>query len=68
MKKIKKWIAIIKRKRELNNMDILWHMLGQGSYDWGYPPSFYATHTQEEIDTILKKDKEEIMQLLKQMD
>jgi hypothetical protein len=46
--KIKEFIKKKKRERELKDMDFFWAATGVHE-NIGFPPSFYATHTEEEI-------------------
>jgi hypothetical protein len=46
--KIKEFIKRKKQEEELRSMDMAWYLTGQSSWSL-FPPSFYATHTKEEI-------------------
>jgi hypothetical protein len=47
--KIKEFIKRKKREEELMSMDMAWYLTDQSSWSL-FPPSFYATHTEEEIN------------------
>lgn len=50
-------------KIKLWEMDSLWEYMG-GSY-WGlFPPSFYYTHTEEEIERITKETIERYKKMI----
>lgn len=52
---IEKMIDKVTFKIKLREMDSLWELMG-GSC-WGlFPPSFYYTHTKEEIEQITKEE------------
>lgn len=60
---IRKWIELLKDlfhkirfRNELRRMDTLWWLMGGNCFGI-FPPSFYYTHTEEEI----KQAKEEIL-------
>lgn len=59
--KIKSLCEKIRFRRKLKDMDAFWYSFG-GSCFGVFPPSFYYTHTQEEIE---KLEKEEIAKLKK---
>ncbi len=44
-------------------MDDWWYFTGASSYEL-FPPSFYYTHTQEEIERITKEKKEKIQEMI----
>ncbi len=59
---LKKWKQSVLFKR-LREMDNLWLFMG-GSC-WGlFPPSFYYTHTEEEIEQITNETLERIKKLI----
>ena len=62
IKMVKKIIDKIKFRIKLQHMDCMWYSMG-GSC-WGiFPPSFYYTHTEDEIERI----KEETMRSLQEI-
>ncbi|WP_251491602.1 hypothetical protein [Otoolea muris] len=62
IKMVKKIIDKIKFRIKLQHMDSMWYSMG-GSC-WGiFPPSFYYTHTEDEIERI----KEETMRSLQEI-
>lgn len=56
---LKKIIQKIKFRIKLMNMDMEWRIMGGGCF--GFPPSFYYTHTEEEIERIIKELREFLM-------
>ncbi len=54
----KEVIQEIKFRRKLKKMDSVWDM---GFKCFGLPPSFYYTHTKEEIELFLNELREEFM-------
>ena len=56
---LKKIIQKIKFKMKLIDMDMKWRIMGRGCFD--FPPSFYYTHTEEEINCIINELKELII-------
>ncbi len=56
---LKKIIQKIKFKIKLMDMDRKWRIIG-GCY-FGFPPSFYYTHTEEEINCIINELREFII-------
>ncbi len=57
--KLKELIEKYKKKRKLRDMDRMWRLYG-GNCFGGYPPSYYYTHTPEEIK---QKSTEQIERL-----
>ena len=53
--KIKNLYEKIRFRIKLKRMDDLWYMFG-GSCFGLFPPSFYYTHTPEEVDRIAKEE------------
>lgn len=47
-------------------MDDWWYYTGASTYEL-FPPSFYYTHTQEEIERITAEKKKRIQALIKQL-
>ena len=70
---IKKGIRIFREmirktvfRMKLREMDRMWEFMG-GSC-WGlFPPSFYYTHTEEEIERIKKETIERLQQRIDEM-
>ena len=56
---LKKIIQKIKFRIKLMDMDIKWRIMGGGCFS--FPPSFYYTHTEEEIECIIKELREFLM-------
>ena len=54
---LKKIIQKIKLKIELIDMDIKWGIMGGRCFSL-FPPSFYYTHTDEEIERIINELRE----------
>lgn len=51
---------------KLQEMDSMWELMG-GSC-WGlFPPSFYYTHTEEEIERITKETIERLREMIDEM-
>lgn len=61
---IKKIYNHMKFKIKLRQMDDMWYFLGGNCFGL-YPPSFYYTHTEEEIERITKKDIAELKAVLR---
>lgn len=60
---LKKMIDKVTFKIKLREMDSLWELMG-GSC-WGlFPPSFYYTHTKEEIEQITKETIESCQKMI----
>ena len=53
---------------KLFQMDLEWHWIGKWAWGSNYPPSFYYTHTKEEIEEIKARDREELKRLIDKMD
>lgn len=70
---IKKYIELLKNiihnimfRIKLKQMDDWWYYTG-GSC-WGlFPPSFYYTHTEEEVERITKETKARIQAMIDQL-
>lgn len=53
-------------RRKLRQMDKWWYDMGGNS--WGlFPPSFYYTHTEEEIERIATETVAEIQELINRL-
>lgn len=70
---IKKYIELLKNiihkimfRIKLEQMDDWWYYTGGNC--WGlFPPSFYYTHTEEEVERITKETKARIQALIDQL-
>ena len=62
-KGIVRWIRNIFIRISMSIDDNVWYATGGDGRL--YPPSFYATHTEEEIREITNRDMEELRSLLK---
>ena len=51
---------------KLKNMDEIWYFMGGGCFGT-FPPSFYYTHTQEEIERITEEKVAEIEKMIEQI-
>ncbi len=60
---LKKAIHQICFRIKLKNMDDLWYIMG-GSCFGVFPPSFYYTHTEEEIKRITAEKMEKIQKMI----
>lgn len=67
LNKLKKIIKQIRFKRELQIMDDVYYLTGQSCFSL-FPPSFYHTHTPEEIERITQEELAKIMEIIEQMD
>ncbi|MBQ8233426.1 MAG: hypothetical protein IJZ34_16085 [Lachnospiraceae bacterium] len=62
---MRKWIQKLRYKAKLRQMDDMWRWMG-GSC-WGlFPPSFYLTHTQEEIQRRKKAELDKLKAMLEE--
>lgn len=53
-------------RRKLRQMDKRWYYMGGNS--WGlFPPSFYYTHTEEEVERIAAETAAEIQELINRL-
>lgn len=62
-KSVKNFLFRLKLKR----MDAQWHFYGGSSYDV-IPPSYYYTHTPEEIEQIRSREIEDLKKMLDEYD
>lgn len=53
-------------RRKLRQMDRLWYYTGAVNWEL-FPPSFYYTHTQEEVERIVAETLEEIEELINRL-
>lgn len=61
----KKALHQIRFRMELKRMDDMWNFMG--GYCFGeFPPSFYYTHTEEEIKRITAEKMETIQKMIEQ--
>lgn len=60
---IKRFVERVLFRIELWNMDSMWHLTGASCFRL-FPPSFYYTHTEEEIERILAETDKELQELL----
>ncbi|MBP3477109.1 MAG: hypothetical protein J6K48_12460 [Lachnospiraceae bacterium] len=67
VKFIKKVIQKIIFRIKLREMDEWWYMTG-GSCFGLFPPSFYYTHTEEEIERITKETLDRCTELINKLD
>lgn len=65
--KLKKLIQKIRFRIKLKRMDDMWYLTGGNCFGL-FPPSFYYTHTQEEIDRITAEEIKKIRELLKEFE
>lgn len=62
---LKKALHQIRFRMELKRMDDMWNFMG--GYCFGvFPPSFYYTHTEEEIKRITAEKMENIQKMIEQ--
>ncbi len=57
----KKFTEKIKLKIKLTRMDLKWKLMGVRWFSL-FPPSFYYTHTDEEVKLIIEELREFLMQ------
>ncbi len=60
---IKKIVERLLFRIKLWDMDSLWYLSGASGWRL-FPPSFYYTHTEEEIERILAETDKELQELL----
>lgn len=60
---IKGWIDKIIFRIKLSDMDRMWRFSGASCWEL-FPPSFYYTHTEEEIERIMAETDAELQELL----
>ena len=61
---------MIKKKafqKKLWEMDNMWYLTGTSSWEL-FPPSFYYTHTEDEIECITKETIERIKKMIEEME
>lgn len=66
IKKLKKILHEIRFRMKLKKMDDIWEFMGGNCFGM-FPPSFYYTHTEEEIDHIATEKMEEIQKIIEQL-
>lgn len=64
----KKLFRKIAFRIKLFQMDSEWRWIWKWGWGTSYPPSFYYTHTKEEIERIKAKDRAELRKLIDKMD
>ena len=64
VKTLKKIVKKIRFRIRLMRMDSLWRYYGGSAYDL-FPPSFYYTHSREEIKRITEAELAELRQMIK---
>lgn len=64
---LKKMIREIRFQIKLKEMDDLWYFMG-GSCFGLFPPSFYYTHTQEEIERITAETLEKLRTMIDELE
>lgn len=64
---MKKLIKKIIYRMELKRMDDIWHYMGGNCFGF-FPPSFYYTHTNEEIDHIFNGEIKKLKELERQFE
>lgn len=67
LNKVKHFIKIIRFKMKLREMDDIYYMTGQSCFSL-FPPSFYYTHTPEEIERITQEELAKIMEIIGEME
>ncbi len=63
MKCIHKWINKLKFKMKLRKMDKIHYLCGGGCFSL-FPPSFYYTHTPEEVEKITEECLAKLQKML----
>lgn len=63
---VKKWADKIRFRIKLRKMDEWWYHTGASSWQL-FPPSFYYTHTEEEVERITRETKEYLHKLVDQL-
>ena len=62
---MRKWIQKLRYRAKLRRMDEMWRWMG-GSC-WGlFPPSFYLTHSPEEIQRRKKEELDKLKAMLEE--
>lgn len=62
---MKNWIQKLCYKRKLREMDEMWRLMGGSS--WGlFPPSFYLTHSPEEVQRRKKEELDKLKAMLEE--
>lgn len=67
IEKSKKLIQEIKFQIKLKEMDYSWYIMGEHCFEL-FPPSFYYTHTQEEIERITAETFERLQEMIEQLE
>lgn len=63
----KKMVQKIKFHIKLKEMDNLWHFMGGNCFGL-FPPSFYYTHTQEEIERITTETMKRLRAMIDELE
>lgn len=64
---VKEWIDKLIFRIKLSEMDSLWYY--SGASEWKlFPPSFYYTHTEEEIERIIAETNARLQELIDQLE
>lgn len=66
MPTVKEIVDTIRLKIKLDRMDRSYYMFGWSCFGL-FPPSFYYTHTPEEVEEITNRELEKIKQMLDEM-
>lgn len=66
IKILTKALQEIRFRRKLKKMDDIWNIMG-GSCFGIFPPSFYYTHTKEEIEIITAEKMDELQKMADQL-
>ncbi|MDO4286384.1 MAG: hypothetical protein Q4C40_01505 [Eubacteriales bacterium] len=66
MRTVKEIVDTIRFKIKLDRMDRAYYMFGWSCFGL-FPPSFYYTHTPEEVEEITNRELEKIKQMLDEM-
>lgn len=66
VEKAQKLIQKIKFRIKLKEMDDWWYYTGGNCFGL-FPPSFYYTHTQKEIEKITTEEKRKLRALIEQL-
>lgn len=64
----KKLLRKIAFRIKLFEMDAEWRWIWRWGWGTSYPPSFYYTHTKEEIERIKARDRAELRKIIDKMD
>ena len=62
---MKNWIQKLRFKRKLREMDDMWRFMGGNCFGL-FPPSFYFTHSPEEIQRRKKEELDKLKAMLEE--